>query len=134
MKKSLTLYFWLSSAVITLLVGCTNPRDQFIQGKWARGDVHFWEEWNFSEGTYLHIYDDTHVHREETGRYVVLENGDNFVLLELFDQQGAIPSIEERTELKITFEQNSETIHLRRGDFTRVITSTLKELSTRQAP
>ena len=133
-KKSLILYLWQWILFMILLVGCTNLGDQVIQGKWARGDVHFWEEWNFSQGTYIHIYDDTHDHIQETGRYVVLESGDNYVLLELYDQKGGIPSIEDRVEMKITFDPQADTIHLRRGDFTRVSTSTLKELATQQAP
>ena len=134
MKKSLITYFLLWIVVIAFLAGCTNPSDQFIQGKWARGDVHFWEEWNFSQGTYLHIYDDTHDHRQEAGSYAVIEYGDNFIKLELFDQKGGIPSIEDKIELMIKFDRQAETLHLNRSDFTRVKSSTLKELSTQKAP
>ncbi len=133
-KKTLKLKIGFFGVFVLILVGCSNSSDEFIQGKFARGDVHFWEEWNFSQGTYMHIYDDTHVHRQETGRYAVLDFGENFILLELIDQQGGIPSIEDRVELMITFDLQADTIHLRRGDFTRVSTSTLKELSTRQVP
>jgi hypothetical protein len=52
----------------------------------------------------------------------------------LFDQKGGIPSIEDRVEMKITFDPQADTIHLRRSDLTKVTTSTLKELTTRQAP
>ena len=114
--------------------GCSNPGDEFIQGKWARGDVHFWEEWNFGKGTYIHIYDDTHSHIQESGRYIILENGENYVLLELLDQVGGVPSIEDRVEMKVVFDPSTDSIRLRRGNFTRVTTSTLKELATKQAP
>ncbi len=126
------LGFWV--VVIILLVGCTTANDQFIQGKWVRGDVNLWEEWYFSQGTYLHIYHDTDNHTEELGRYFVLESGDNYTLLELYDHQGGIPSIEDRVEMMIKFDRQANTIHLRDGDFTKVLTSTLNELTTGEDP
>jgi hypothetical protein len=134
MRKPPLSYLLLWALGIVLIVGCSNPQDQFIQGKWARGNVHYWEEWNFSDGRYRHIYDDTHDHREETGRFLILEVGENHLLLELYDQQGALPSIEDRVTMKITLDHEQDTIHIGRGDFARVTTSTLEELATAQAP
>lgn len=120
--------------ILLLLVSCANQGDEFIQGKWARGNVHYWDEWNFTQGVYSHIYDDTHDHIEETGSYIVREYGENYVFLELLDRQGGVPSIEDRVELKITFDPEAETLHIRRQDYTRVDSSTLKALTTQQAP
>jgi hypothetical protein len=124
----------LCGLVLLLLVSCNNPGDEFIQGKWARGNVHFWDEWNFDQGTYWHIYDNTHDHIEETGAYIVKEYGEDYVLLELYDQKGGIQSIEDRVELKITFDPETDTLRLRRIDYTRVDESTLRDLTTKQAP
>jgi hypothetical protein len=128
----------LSFFLLTLSVfvtGCSrDPADMYIQGKWARGNAHFWNEWNFDSGSYWYVYDDTHSNLFQRGQYVVLESGEDFIFLELINQQGGIDSIEEKVELRILFDLENDTIHLRQNDFTRVITSSLIELATQQAP
>ncbi len=130
--KSISLFLVL---LASLLTGCTQSvAEQFIQGKWAQGNVHYWAEWNFDNGTYWYEYDDTHQNIFQTGRYVVIESGEDYILLELVEQQGGVPTIEDKVELRITFDREANTVHIRRSDFTRVSSSTLKDLTTQQAP
>ena len=118
-----------------ILTGCSqNPAEVFIQGKWARGNVHFWNEWNFNNGTYWYEYDDTHSNIFQRGQYVILESGEDYIFLELINRQGGVASIEDKVELRIIFDLENDSIHLRQNDFTRVTTSSLIELATQQAP
>lgn len=134
MKPVLILSLFFCALAITL-TGCSKtPAEEFIQGKWARGNAHFWNEWNFDNGTYWYEYDDTHTNIYERGEYVVLESGEDFIYLELINRQGGIPSIEDKVELRITLDLENDTIHLRQNDFTYVTSSSLLELATQQAP
>lgn len=117
-----------------LLAGCAGETELYIQGKWARGNVHFWDEWNFDRGTYWHEYDDGHTHIYERGRYSIIESGEDSLLLELHDQEGALPSIEDRVELPITIYPETDTAKIHRQEYTRVLTSSLIELTTQRAP
>jgi hypothetical protein len=122
--------------VMFVLSGCSNEQDLFIQGKWARGDVHYWMEWNFDRGIYTYYFDYTNNVRNtyESGRYSILESGEDYLLLELYNQQGGQPSIEDRVELRIDIHRDEDTISIRRQLFNRVSESSLKALSTARAP
>lgn len=118
------------------LTGCSNDNEQFIQGKWGRGDVHFWSEWNFDRGLYT-FYSDFDQNRSDisqTGRYAIIDSGDDYLLLELYDQQGGIQSIEDRVELRIDIDRENDAIAVRRQEFFRVATSSLEALTTARAP
>jgi hypothetical protein len=134
-KTSVLKFFLFLFLLVIVLTSCTqSPAEQFIQGKWAQGNVHYWAEWNFDNGTYWYEYDDTHLNIYQTGSYIVIESGEDYILLELVDQQGGVPSIEDKAELRINFNREADTVHIRRSDFTRVSSSTLKDLTTQQAP
>lgn len=119
-----------------LLTGCSNEMEQFIQGKWAAGDVHYWVEWNFDRGyfTYYYDYDNNRSNITQTGRYSIIESGEDYLLLELYNQQGGIQSIEERVELHIGIDREEDTLTIRRQQFNRVATSSLGAVSTARAP
>lgn len=121
---------------IPLLTACSNEQDQFIQGRWARGDVHVWTEWNFDRGTYSYYsdFDRNLTSTYETGRYSIIESGEDYLLLELYNQHGGIPSIEDRVELRIDIDRDQDTIKIQRRVFNRVTDSSLEALSTARAP
>jgi hypothetical protein len=116
------------------LAACSDAVELFIQGKWATGNAHYWTEWNFDRGTYSYQYDDGFTAIYETGRYRLVESDDDFITIELFNQVGGIPSIEERNEVKIKIDRDNNRVRIRNRDYTRVFSSTLEELTTRQAP
>jgi hypothetical protein len=121
---------------ISVLTGCSNEQDQFIQGRWARGDVHTWAEWTFDRGTYTYYFDfdNNRTNTYETGRYSIIESGEDYLLLELYDQRGGIPSIEDRVELRIDIDREEDTLKIQRRQFDRVTDSSLEALSTARAP
>ena len=124
----------IACLLVMSLTACTSQAEQYIQGKWGVGDVHYWAEWNFDRGTYRYETGYTREPLVETGHYAVLESGADYIILELFDQEGGIPSIEERVELRIEFNFQEDSIHLRRNDYYRVSDSTLEALATSRAP
>ncbi len=134
MKTRIRLLAILFMIWLPALAGCSNEAEDFIQGKWARGDVHYWDEWNFDRGYYSHSYDDTHSQVFESGRYRIIDHGDDFISLELYDPQAGQRSIEDSNEINITFDKETDTAKIRRGEYTRVIASSLENLSTQQAP
>ena len=116
------------------LTACASEAEQYIQGKWGIGDVHYWAEWNFNQGFYSYTSGYTPEPLHESGRYAVVESGDDYVVLELYDQVGGIPSIEDKVLLRIGFNRQEDTIHIRMGDFYRVSDSSLGALATSRAP
>ena len=116
------------------LTACASDAEQYIQGKWGIGDVHYWAEWNFNQGFYSYTSGYTQDPLHESGRYAVVESGDDYVVLELYDQVGGIPSIEDKVLLRIGFNRQEDTIHIRMGDFYRVSDSSLGALATSRAP
>jgi hypothetical protein len=137
MKTPRTGKYHLLVILCLLAVGlsaCTSEAEQFLQGKWGIGDVHYWAEWNFDSGTYWYESGYTQEPIFERGRYRVIESGTDYIILELFDQEGGIPSIEDKVEIRIEFNYQQDSIHLRRTDYYRVNASSLEALATSRAP
>jgi hypothetical protein len=124
------------AGLVFVLTACSDPNDQFIQGKWADGNAHYWSEWNFESGTYSYEFDDTHAsdYRFYIGEYIVLESGTDYIVLELINQQGGFTSIEDKDILRIDIDRDADKLKIRRTLFTRVFSSTLEELATQSAP
>jgi len=116
------------------LTACASEAEQYIQGMWGIGDVHYWAEWNFNQGFYSYTTGYTPEPYHESGRYAVVESGDDYIVLELYDQEGGIPSIEDKVLLRIGFNRQEDSIHVRRGDFYRVSDPSLGALATSRAP
>ena len=116
------------------LSACTNEAEEYIQGKWGIGNAHYWSEWYFDEGFYWYEIADTPDPLFERGRYSVVESGDDYILLQLYDQEGGIPTIEDKVQIRIEINREDESLHIRRGDFYRVSASSLQALSTSRAP
>jgi hypothetical protein len=120
------------------LAGCMTEQDEWLQGKWAQGDVHYFAEWNFNSGTYNYSYDYTASstsNRYEQGRYAVKEATEDYLVLELFNRLGSDPSLlEENERIKITINLEEDSIRFRGQTYYRVWDSSLQAIQTSQAP
>lgn len=121
-----------------LLSGCMGEQEEWLQGRWAQGNVHFWAEWSFAEGLYSYSNDYTTIgtaNNYESGRYAVKESGEDYIVLELFDRSGNNPgALEENERLRIEFNLEQDSIHFRGNTYLRVTDSTLEALQTAEAP
>ena len=124
----------LISLLAVTLTACTSEAEEYIQGKWGIGNAHYWSEWYFDEGFYWFETADTPDPLFERGRYSVVESVDDYILLQLYDQEGGIPTIEDQVQIRIEFNREDESLHIRRGDFYRVGASSLQALATSRAP
>ena len=120
------------------LAGCMGEQEQWLQGKWAQGDVHYFAEWNFDAGYYTYAYDYTAnaiSNRFERGRYAVIESEEDYITLELFNRKGSDPGLlEENESIKITINIEDDSIRFRGNTYVRVLSSSLEALQTSQAP
>lgn len=121
-----------------LLSGCMSEQEEWLQGHWAQGNVHYWSEWIFVEGQYSYSYDYTTIgtaNNYEFGRYAVKETGDDYIVLELFDRTGNNPgALEENEQLQFEIDVEADTIRFRGRTFLRVTGNTLEALQTAEAP
>lgn len=124
----------LISLLAVVLTACTSDAEEYIQGKWGIGNVHYWSEWNFDDSFYSFEYGYTADPLFERGRYSVVESGDDYIVLQLYDQQGGIPTIEDQVLIRIEIDREADSLHIRRGDFFRVSDSSLQALATSRAP
>lgn len=139
-KKSrimLSRLFLLTCAVFLLVVlsACTDPNDDYLQGRWARGDVHFWDEWVFDRGAFTHQVhiDVTAGNANQSGYYRLVESDGDTLVLELFNTQGR-SSIEEQDLLRIVFNREEDSARIQGATYYRVGSPTLEEVATLQAP
>lgn len=137
--KQLDLIHLIVYAMLALLLsGCMSDQEEWLQGRWAQGNVHYWSEWVFVEGRYSYSYDYTTIgtaNNYESGRYAVKETGDDYIVLELFDRTGNNPgALEENEQLHFEIDVETDTIHFRGRTFLRVTGNTLEALKTAEAP
>jgi hypothetical protein len=116
------------------LAGCANPQDDFIQGRWANGDVHSWSEWVFDRGgfTYQFSIDVNHV-TTQSGMYRIYASDEDLLILELFNTAGR-QSIEEQDLLRIEIDRQADALSIQGRDYYRVFEASLRDLATSQAP
>jgi hypothetical protein len=121
-----------------LLTGCMSEQEEWLQGRWAQGNVHIWTEWSFAEGLYSYSSDYTTIgtaNNYESGRYAVKETGEDYIVIELFNRTGNNPAgLEENEKMRIEIDLEADTIHLRNNTYLRVTASTLEALQTAEAP
>jgi hypothetical protein len=116
-KRSLSL---LSLLLFLFLVACTSENEDFIQGYWYRGNVHFMDQWLFDQGRFSHEFGATlGGFNNITGRYQVIDVQDDSVTLELFDMPLSFG--DERTQIGIKLDWESDTIRIRSQTFDRII-------------
>jgi hypothetical protein len=108
---------------VLLLTGCMGEEEQWLQGKWARGNTHFVSEWNFNAGNYSSYFDYTNgvTPRAENGRYIIVETGEETLVLELFQRQGTHPELlEENQRIRFRINVEEDTIEYLGQTFERV--------------
>lgn len=85
--------------------------EAFIQGTWridgyldqAKRRGRWYQEWSFSEGKFKET---GYPPLEQSGRYRVLNDADNKLTLELYEQKGTFGSANSRLEIVIDREKN----------------------------
>lgn len=118
---------------IFFLAGCSSKEEKAIQGKWANGNAHFWAEWNFEAGSYSYYYDNNFTNIYETGRYRIVDRGDDYIDIELFNRQGGIQELmDESVEMRIGFKKEG-VINIQNGEYIQVYESSLRALETANA-
>lgn len=122
---SLSLCLFVS---LTLPACAPNPNEQFIQGAWLfanetgeerSGSAHVYFEWQFSNGTF-YVYQEIVFGKPlvSEGRYRILENQEDLIVLELFNVEGNfIP--EEPYELRIQIDRENDTARIQKTLFER---------------
>ena len=125
----------LVCGLVLILAACSTEEEDFIQGRWGNGDVHYWAEWIFSNGDYYYGYSYTiQATSYETGHYRVKETGEDFILLEMYGQEGNMTPIDEPVEYRIEFDVEEDMISIRGNHYYRVSSSSLDALATSRAP
>lgn len=128
------IFFVLFVTCVLCLAGCMSQSEQFIQGKWANGNAHYWAEWNFNAGLYSYYFDNGVTNIYETGRYSIVKSVEEYIDLELFNREGGIREMmEDRVEVRIAFKPDG-TININGGAYFPVSESSLSALETAMAP
>lgn len=103
---------------ILVLSSCTNKNEDYIQGHWYRGDLHFSDEWYFDRGRFEHIATLTQVNPvHQVGRYRVLESNPGSLTIEVFDMPYSFG--DERYDIKIIFDREKDEIRILGKDYYR---------------
>jgi hypothetical protein len=101
------------------LVACSNQDEEYIQGRWQRGNVHFVDEWFFDRGAFSHQTAVANFSPEvQSGQYSLLESSEDGLTLELYDVDGAFT--DERQEIRITIDRENGTLKIGREIYTRL--------------
>jgi hypothetical protein len=128
----LTLVF---CGIALALVACQSEEEEFIQGMWAIGNVHYWAEWDFKNGIYYRSYSYVLSRTTyETGRYRVIDRGEDYILLELTYLEGNMEVLREPYDLKIGFHADSDVVTIQGDEYYRVSAPSLDALATSMAP
>jgi hypothetical protein len=119
-------WWWLLCACLAamLLASCMGEDEEWLQGKWERGNTHFVSEWTFNGGSYSSYFDYTNGvnPRAENGHYVVVETGDGYIVLELFQRRGTHPELlEEGQRIRFNINIEEDTIKYLGQVFERVV-------------
>ena len=114
------LLILLNLLLLIFLAGCISESEEFIQGYWYRGNVHFMDQWYFDRGFFRHETGIIIGHPDtDTGRYLVLEFSDDSLILELDNTN--LSYGDERPQFVIKLDRESDTISIRSQIYERVI-------------
>jgi hypothetical protein len=117
-------------AAMFILAGCMSQEEQAIQGMWANGNAHYWAEWNFSGGSYSYYFDNGFTNIAENGRYNIVDKGDEYIDLELFNRKGLITEmLDDRVQLRIKLQKDGS-IRIQGGTYYLVIEASLSAVET----
>lgn len=112
------IVFLLGLVLLTSLTGCSNESENFIQGQWQRGNLHFADEWYFDRGNFEHILSLTASHPVlQTGRYRVLEVQEDGLIIELFDVTASFG--DDRQDIKVAIDWENDSIRILGKDYYR---------------
>jgi uncharacterized protein YjhX (UPF0386 family) len=120
----------IMAVALFMLAGCMSQEEQAIQGKWANGNAHYWAEWNFSGGSYSYYFDNGFTNIAENGRYNIVEKGDEYIDLELFNRKGLITEmLDDRVQMRIKLQKDGS-IRIQGGEYYLVNESSLSAVET----
>ena len=107
----------------SVLSACSNPNLDFIQGKWERGNVHYYDTWTFDGGQFSHQTGIDMINpRLQSGSYAVYESQGDELILDLYGlQETYIGSSEDRQQVKILINRETGVVKIGGGMYTRVI-------------
>lgn len=101
------------------LSGCSTESEDFIQGQWYRGDLHFADEWYFDRGNFEHVFSLTLSNPVlQSGRYQVLEVQEDGLIIELFDVVASFG--DDRRDIKVIIDWENDSIRILGKDYYRV--------------
>ena len=110
----------LSLLLVILLAACTSETEDFIQGYWYRGNVHFMDQWYFEQGIFKHKTEVYHGSPIVTSRrYRVLEFSEDSLVLELYDIDLSFGDEIQQVTIKIDLE--SDTVRVRSQIYERTL-------------
>ena len=120
-KRNLHIKFLLLGLLLlTLLAACTSETEEYIQGYWYRGNVHFMDQWYFDAGTFEHKSEVFKGSPNITsGNYRVLEFTEDSLLLELYNLGQSFGDDTHQITVEIDYE--NDTIHVSRQTYSRIL-------------
>lgn len=109
-----------SFVLLIFLGGCISESEQYIQGYWQGGDVHYADTWYFERGNFSHqIRSTINTANPTTGRYQVLDSQEDSITLELYDIDLAFG--DERNQIEIKLDPQKDTIRIRNQVYERFL-------------
>lgn len=116
-RKILVLF---SFVLLIFLGGCISETEQYIQGYWQQGNVHFADTWYFERGNFSHQTQYLiNTANTTTGRYQVLDSQEDSIILELYDIDLAFG--DERNQIEIKLDPQKDTIRIRNQVYERFL-------------
>ncbi len=113
---------------LLLLTSCMGASESSIQGTWEyseehlmpiAGEQHLTVIWFFNNGTFSYQACCFNVDQEITGRYRILEEDGDILILELYNTRGA--SFRLNTEIRVKIDRESDTLNIQgAGPFHRL--------------
>jgi hypothetical protein len=117
--KSKFIYIISCLIFTTVLVGCSDPNNDYLQGVWYRGDVHYFDRWTFDRGSFTHQFEITPMDTNLVqGHYSVLDSQGDRITLELFDIQSTFEA--EDTEILVVIDKQRDMIRITGKTYSRV--------------
>ena len=123
-KRHLLRITLLILVVATLLSGCMDANEEFIQGIWRYQSAHLDEMtsesaliiiWGFSGGTFSYDACCFNIDEHTTGRYQIVESSEDKIVLQLMNVRGSGANYE-GAQVVIFLDRENDTLKINRGD------------------
>jgi len=128
MKEKLAVLLVLVS-IASLVLGCSDANDQFIQGTWfyrdphlesVSGETYLETVWTFDRGSFEFYTCCFAGEMHQTGRYRILDSKENILTIELFNIKGS--GTGGRGKMRLVIDREADTLVIQRGGpHTRVV-------------